>query len=374
MNIFLLVFLIISIYASTEEQEIPPNNLKTSLRITIITDCAPPKIGGVEILLDRLTNELEKKGHIVTLISPKDFYSIRIPYSNHHLSLTWPSTVTKLIEESNPDAVHVVATGILGLFTRSYGKSHKYTASYHLSAPEYWQQNLHIPLSLGYEIFKWFLAPAVKTLVPSVSLRARLIEKGFKNTVLWSHGVDLETFTTSPSTPAPLSLPNKIGSAFLYVGRVVVNKNLEAFLELDLPGIKWVVGDGPQLEPLKRKYGSTNICWIGEISSRQELAHFYANADVFVLPSKAETFGLVLLEAMACGCPVAAYPVTGPIDILGDSPVGALDEHLGKACLKALTIDRKAVRNFAEQFTWEKTAGQFVKNLHNLKEAPYAKP
>jgi glycosyltransferase involved in cell wall biosynthesis len=271
-----------------------------------------------------------------------------------------------MIKESRPDALHIAVEGPLGWLARYYANSHniKFTTSYHTCVPEYLKIYFGIPLSWGYSLLRYFHAPAIRTMVTTQSMKERLASKGFKHISIWSRGVDLKTFNPHPSTLPPLNLPLKTHPIFLYVGRIAPEKNIEAFLDLNLPGIKCVVGDGPYLALLKNKYRATNIYWVGKIQSRFELAHFYATADVFVFPSKTDTFGNVLLEAMACSLPVAAYPVTGPLDIIENASIGALDEDLRKACLKALTIDRKAVRTFAEKFTWKKTTEQFIGSLH----------
>jgi len=185
-----------------------------------------------------------------------------------------------------------------------------------------------------------------------------LQERGIQNLALWSRGVDLQLF--HPGSRDKLQTRRPI---FVYVGRVAVEKNVEAFLELDLPGSKWVCGDGPAAAQLKAKYANADINWLG-VLNQQELAEVYNAADVFVFPSKTDTFGLVLLEAMACGCPVAAYPVTGPIDVIGPHGPGALREDLKEACLAALDIDRAEVRRHAERYSWAAASRQFLSHLH----------
>ena len=366
MKIFIALYLISSYlcYASLDDEHFTTES--KPLRITIVTDTYRPTINGVTIVLEETKKALEELGHYVTMITPQSFYSV--PYLLDpaiRISITWPSTVSKMIEESKPDALHIATESTLGIMARIYANSNKlkFTSSYHTCIPEYLKIHLGVPLSWTYAILRWFHNSAIRTMVPTQSMRELLLSWNFNHIDLWSHGVDLETFTKSPNASPTLKIPEKTQPVFLYAGRVATEKNIEAFLDLDLPGTKWIVGDGPHLKTLKHKYESKNIYWAGMIRSRSELAHFYAAADVFVFPSKTDTFALVILEAMACGCPVAAYPVTGPIDILGDSPIGALDDDLGTACLKALTINRKAVRAYAEQFTWAKTTAQFLENL-----------
>jgi glycosyltransferase involved in cell wall biosynthesis len=239
-----------------------------------------------------------------------------------------------------------------------------FTTAYHTRFPEYVAARLRIPLAWSYRILRRFHAPAARVMAPTPTVVADLEANGFRNAVLWSRGVDVETFNPTPSGPNPRDFLKETRPVFLYVGRVAVEKNVEAFLSLDLPGTKWVVGEGPCLAELKHRYGD-RVHWAGVLPQR-ELARYYAAADVFVFPSRTDTFGLVLLEAMACGLPVAAYPVTGPLDVIGDSGAGALEEDLREACLRALTIPRARVRAHAERFGWDVATQQFAANLRPL--------
>jgi glycosyltransferase involved in cell wall biosynthesis len=240
-----------------------------------------------------------------------------------------------------------------------------FTTSYHTRFPEYVSARLPLPLAAGYAYMKWFHKPSGRMMVATPTMREELTRHGFRNISAWSRGVDTEVFRPrKPEEPdifAHLAKP-----IFLYVGRVAVEKNIEAFVALDLPGTKVVVGPGPQLEELKERY--PKVAFLGPKSGK-DLADHYACADVFVFPSLTDTFGLVILEAMATGTPVAAYPAHGPIDIIPGSNAGAVDEDLRTACLEALKCDRKAVRAYAEKFSWRASAEEFVRNLQ-----PYPEP
>ncbi|MDO9221425.1 MAG: glycosyltransferase, partial [Thiobacillus sp.] len=227
---------------------------------------------------------------------------------------------------------------------------------YHTRFPEYVQARTGIPLAWTYRFLHWFHSPASAVMAPTPAVKSDLEAFGFNNVVLWSRGVDLDVFRVQTSHRLDSEHP-----IFLYVGRVAIEKNVEAFLKLKLPGSKWVVGDGPALAGLRARYPDAH--YLG-VMKQPELAEIYAAADVFVFPSKTDTFGLVLLEAMACGLPVAAYPVSGPIDVLGDSPAGVMHEDLREACMAALNIDRHSARAHAEKFSWRAATEQFVGHLH----------
>jgi glycosyltransferase involved in cell wall biosynthesis len=257
----------------------------------------------------------------------------------------------------NPDAIHIATEGPLGIAARSYALKNKlpFTTAYHTRFPEYVKARTAIPLAVTYKFLRWFHDPSLALMAPTEVVIKDLKHYGYTNTVLWTRGVDLDIFKMQESRVLESEPP-----IFLCVGRVAVEKNIEAFLELKLPGSKWVVGDGPALEGLKNKYPHVN--YLG-VLQQEELAKVYAAADVFVFPSKTDTFGLVLLEAMACGLPVAAYPVTGPIDVLGDSDAGVMRENLQEACLLALRIPKESARKHAEKFSWQAASEQFLEHL-----------
>jgi glycosyltransferase involved in cell wall biosynthesis len=265
--------------------------------------------------------------------------------------------VAKRIKDFAPDAIHIATEGPLGMAARSYALRHDlpFSTAYHTRFPEYVYARTRIPLALTYRFLKWFHGPSLAVMAPTQVVKDDLEKYGFDNVVIWSRGVDLEIFK-----PQQSKVLNSAHPIFLYVGRVAVEKNINAFLEIDLPGSKWVVGDGPAMKEIKEKYPLVN--YLGVLNQYQ-LAEVYAAADVFVFPSKTDTFGLVLLEAMACGLPVAAYPVTGPIDVLGDSSAGVMNEDLRTACLHALKIPREVARAHAEKFSWRAASEQFANHL-----------
>lgn len=329
------------------------------MKVMIVTDAWEPQVNGVVRTLKQTRSELEKMGHTVDLLSPLEFRTLPCPtYPEIRLSLLAGGKVKRRLQEFAPDAIHIATEGPLGLAARKYCQRHKlpFTTAYHSRFPEYVQLRFGVPLSISYRWFRWFHNAAHAVMAPTRVVIEDLQTRGITNVALWSRGVDLETFKPGPRDRLQTHKP-----IFVYVGRVAVEKNIEAFLELDLPGSKWVCGDGPAAVQLKAKYPGVN--WLG-VLNQQELARVYNAADVFVFPSKTDTFGLVLLEAMACGCPVAAYPVTGPIDVIGADGPGALRNDLREACLAALEIDRGEVRRFAERYSWAAASRQFLSHLH----------
>jgi len=332
------------------------------MRISIITDAWEPQVNGVVRTLQQTRTELLAMGHEVDMITPQDFLTIPCPtYPNISLSIFARRKVAKRIKTFAPDAMHIATEGPLGLAARNYAVRNKlpFSTAYHTRFPEYIHARVRIPLSWTYRFLRWFHGPSMAVMVPTSVVRQDLEANGFKNVVMWSRGVDLDIFTVPQSREKQTSHP-----VFLYVGRVAVEKNIDAFLQTELPGSKWVVGDGPALAEMQKKY--PEVKYFG-VLNKHELAKVYAAADVFVFPSKTDTFGLVLLEAMACGLPVAAYPVTGPIDVLGDSNAGVMHENLQEACLQALHIDRATARAHAEKFSWRAATEQFE---HHLKPVP----
>ena len=328
------------------------------MKIMIITDAWEPQVNGVVRTLKQTRAELLRMGHTVELITPNFFKSIPCPtYPDIALSLFPGKEVARRIKAFAPDAMHIATEGPLGLSARAYAVKNKlpFSTAYHTRFPEYVKARTAIPLAVTYAFIRWFHGPSMAIMAPTAVVKADLEQYGLKNVVLWSRGVDLDIFKDHES-----KVLNTAHPIFLYVGRVAIEKNINAFLELDLPGSKWVVGDGPALSVIREKFPEVN--YLG-VLQQEELAKVYAAADVFVFPSKTDTFGLVLLEAMACGTPVAAYPVTGPIDVLGDSTAGAMHEDLQKACMQALTIPRASARAHAEQFSWRAASEQFAHHL-----------
>jgi glycosyltransferase involved in cell wall biosynthesis len=303
-------------------------------------------------------------GHEIEMITPNQFKTIPCPtYPDISLSLFPGKGVARKIKDFEPDAIHIATEGPLGLSARAYAVRNRlpFSTAYHTRFPEYVHARTGIPISWTYAFLRWFHGPSMAVMAPTIVVKNDLEKFGFKNVVLWSRGVDTEVFHMQESKAL-----NSAHPIFLYVGRVAVEKNINAFLEIDLPGSKWVVGDGPAMAKIKQQY--PNVNYLG-VLQQPELAKVYAAADVFVFPSKTDTFGLVLLEAMACGTPVAAYPVTGPIDVLGDSPAGAMNADLRTACLAALKIPREVARAHAERFSWRASTEQFARHLKPVPSA-----
>lgn len=333
--------------------------------VLIVTDAWHPQINGVVRSIELVARELERRGITVHMLTPNDFRTFPMPgYGEIRLSATLATPVFERIAELRPDAIHIATEGPLGLIARRWCKKNRFAFStaYHTQFPEYLRARLPVPLKWSYRFLRWFHQPARYCLVGTPHLKAQLEARGFSNAVIWQKGVDTELF--NPAKRAPLPYP---GPILLYVGRVAVEKNIEAFLKLDLPGTKLVVGGGPSLDKLSADYPAA--IFLGP-KQGEELARLFAGADAFVFPSRTDTFGLVLLEALASGTPVAAYPVTGPIDVIGSAPVGVLDEDLKAAALRALDVDRSACRTYAEQFSWAASAGQFLQYLPNGAEGP----
>ena len=328
------------------------------MRIMIITDAWEPQVNGVVRTLKQTRSELIAMGHQVDMITPQEFKTIPCPtYPDISLSLFPGRILAERIKAFAPDAMHIATEGPLGLAARAYGvRNHlPFSTAYHTRFPEYVQARTKIPVSLTYRFLRWFHKPSMAVMAPTIVVKNDLEKYGFTNVVLWSRGVDLNIFKMQPS-----KVLNSAHPIYLYVGRVAIEKNINAFLEINLPGSKWIVGDGPALASIKQKYPEIN--YLG-VLDQFELAKVYAAADVFVFPSKTDTFGLVLLEAMACGLPVAAYPVTGPIDVLGKSNAGVMHEDLREACLQALKIPREKAREHAEKFSWRAATEQFASHL-----------
>ncbi len=330
------------------------------MKIALVTDAWFPQVNGVVRTLSRVQQELEAMGHAMAVIAPPAFRTLPCPtYPEIRLALLQGGKVGRLLAASGAEAIHIATEGPLGLAARRWclRRSLPFTTSYHTRFPEYVSARAPVPTAWGYRVMRWFHRPSSGVMVATQSLRDELAGRGFANIRPWTRGVDLELFRPRPPAEAPFDLPRPV---FLYVGRVAVEKNIEAFLALDLPGSKLVVGGGPQLEQLWKRFPQAHF--VGP-KQGEELARHYAAADVFVFPSLTDTFGLVVLEALASGLPVAAYPVTGPKDILAGSGAGALDQDLRRAALAALALDRGRARPHAERFSWRATAELFLSNL-----------
>ncbi len=328
------------------------------MKIMIITDAWEPQVNGVVRTLKQTRKELILMGHEVDMITPLEFKTFPCPtYPDISLSILPAKKVSQRIRAFKPDAIHISTEGPLGLAARSFALKNKipYSTAYHTRFPEYVYARIRVPLSWTYRFLRWFHGPSCAVMAPTPAIVAELQKNKFTNVVLWSRGVDLERFQYQPSTC--INTPKPI---FLCVGRVAVEKNIEAFLSLDLPGSKVVIGDGPSLSLLKDKY--PNATYLGA-KDQVDLPPYYSSADVFVFPSKTDTFGLVILEAMACGLPVAAFPVPGPIDVIGSSDSGVLKEDLREACLEALKIPKEAAIAHAKLYSWRLASEQFAKYL-----------
>lgn len=336
------------------------------MKILIVTDAWDPQVNGVVRTLKSTRRELEKMGHTVDILSPLEFKTIPCPtYPEIRLSLMPGSRLARRIRQAAPEALHIATEGPLGIAARRFALRNRmpFTSAYHTRFPEYVRARFQIPLALTYRFLRWFHGPSEAVLVPTQVVKKDLESFGFdpRQVVLWSRGVELDVFKPGPALPNDATPP-----VFLCVGRVAVEKNIEAFLDLDLPGTKWVAGEGPLLDTLRKKHPEVRFTGV---LNQVDLARLYNAASVFVFPSRTDTFGLVLLEAMACGCPVAAYPVTGPIDVIGSSPAGVLNEDLRFAALEALKIPRALARAHAERFSWEACSRQFLEYLRPIRGA-----
>ena len=334
------------------------------MRILIVSDAWVPQINGVVRTLQKTRAELEAMGDTVEVIGPDRFPTMPCPtYPEIPLALLPKAKLRRIIDDWNPQSIHIATEGPLGQAARKIclARGWSFTTSFHTRFPEYLEARFCVPERWIYRFMRRFHDKATRTLVTTPSMRLRLESRGFGNLVIWSRGVDTTIF--HPREDRVLDLPRPI---FMNIGRVAVEKNLEAFLNLDLPGSKLVVGDGPMLEQLRRQY--PDVTFVGA-KQGEDLARFYALGDVFVFPSRTDTFGLVLLEALASGVPVAAFPVEGPIDVVTDPAVGMLDEDLRAAALGALGKSREACRAHAQTFSWHACARIFRENLVPLEPA-----
>ncbi len=326
------------------------------MTILIVTDAWHPQTNGVVTTLEQVIAGARDVGHRVEVLEPSSFRTMGLPgYREIRLAIN-PFSVGRRIRELAPSAVHIATEGTLGLAARRFlvKSCLPFTTSLHTKFPEYMRARIGLPLRWGYRFLRWFHRPAGSTLVTTARQQEELEAWGLGHLQVWGRGVDTRRFRPRPR------LRDFDGPLLLYVGRLAVEKNLQAFFELDCPGRKVVVGDGPQRAALQRRYPDvtfTGYCY------GDELAEWYARADVFVFPSRTDTFGLVMLEAMACGTPVAAYPVTGPVDLVIEGVNGALDEDLGSAVERALNCDRVACRRFAEQQSWDSVVQRFLDDL-----------
>src|SRR5437763_1263340 len=332
--------------------------------ILVATDAWHPQVNGVVRTLTMMAEAAKRFGVEVSFLTPQSFRTFAMPsYPDLRLALPYPAKIAGLIEKIRPDGIHIATEGPIGLLVRRYCRKHglPFTTSFHTRFPEYVSARSPIPEAWVWTMLRWFHRPSQAVMAATPALAAELRMRGFRNVALWWRGVDTSLFhprSVDRCLPTPV---------YLSVGRLAVENNLEAFLGLDPPGTRLLVGDGPARMALERKY--PDAVFLGARHG-EELAEIYAASDIFVFPSKTDTFGLVLLEALASGLPVAAFPVTGPRDVIGSAPVGVLDEDLRKACLEALRVSREDCVEFATGYSWQASARVFVEHALNVRSEP----
>lgn len=331
------------------------------MRVLVATDALHPQVNGVARTLSSLARSARSLGVDIEFLSPDGFPTVPLPtYPGLRIAVPSPWQVARRIAAAKPDAIHITTEGPIGHMVRAYCRKHgrPFTTSYTTRFPEYIAARAPIPESWSYAVLRRFHAAATVTMVATPSLMVELGQRGFGNLGIWTRGVDTELFR--PDRAIALDLPRPI---FVNVGRIAVEKNLDAFLSLDLPGTKVVIGSGPQEAELRHRFLDAKFLGLLE---HETLAAHLAAADVFVFPSRTDTFGVVQLEALACGVPIAAFPVTGPKDIIGGHPIGALNEDLRMACLDALSMSRETCRSFALKRSWDASARQFIGHVQKV--------
>ncbi|GEP12337.1 glycosyltransferase family 4 protein [Methylobacterium gnaphalii] len=329
------------------------------MRLLIATDAWHPQVNGVVRSLEQMVRAGEAQGVEPIFLTPQDFRSVPMPgYTEIRLSFVTRAGLIRAFDGHAPTHVHIATEGPIGYAARRacLARGRPFTTSYHTRFPEYLAARAPVPKRWSYAWLRRFHAAASGTMVSTASLKRELTARGFANLMTWTRGVDTELFRPQVSD-ALAGIP---GPIFLFVGRVAVEKNISAFLGLDLPGTKVVVGDGPDRARLQGLHPEARFLGI---KTGEELARIYAAADVFVFPSLTDTFGIVLLEALACGLPVAAFPVTGPLDVLSGTGAGVLDDDLRAAALAALEIPRERCREEALRHSWAESARQFYRNI-----------
>ncbi|HWX14400.1 MAG TPA: glycosyltransferase family 1 protein [Methylocella sp.] len=339
------------------------------MRILVVTDAWKPQVNGVVRSLESVGRALREIGTDIDFLTPQGFATVPLPtYDDIRLALASPWAVAKRLDAAAADHIHIATEGPLGLAARRYCLRTKrvFTTSYHTRFPEYITARTRIPEEITYALLRRFHNAGYGIMVSTKSIADDLKSHGFQRLMRWSRGVDNSQF--NPSKAKMLDLPRPI---FLYAGRLAPEKNLEAFLSLDLPGSKLIAGDGPSRRALQASYPQAHF--IG-MQDPDALAVYYASSDVFVFPSLTDTFGIVLIEALACGLPVAALPVPGPLDVIGTSGAGVLDTDQRAACLAALEIPREEARAHALTFTWANSARQFLDNVNFARSAAEHRP
>lgn len=337
------------------------------MKIVIVSDAWHPQINGVVTTLTEVSGWLESRGHSVTVIHPGLFTTVPCPtYPSIRLAVFPGRKLARQMAAIRPDSIHIATEGPLGVAAKRYCLKNglSFTSSYHTQFPEYINLRTGIPARWVYRWMRAFHGAASNTLVTTYSMRNRLLVEGFRNMTVWTRGVDSSLFYPRNE---PFLKSNK--PIALYMGRVAVEKSIEDFLKLDLPITKYVVGDGPDRARLERKYA--DVHFVG-FKQGEELARYLAASDVFVFPSKTDTFGIVMIEALACGVPVAAYPVQGPVDIIRQNVTGVLDKDLGRAVMGALELNRDDCLKAAARYRWDRCAKQFLDSLVPVRQSPLA--
>ncbi len=334
--------------------------MRNPMRILLATDAWEPQVNGVVKTLQATTRELRRRGHSVRVIAPHLFRRAPMP-GYPEIEVAWPDqrVIRRILADGRPDHIHIATEGPIGWAMRRIAlrEGLVFTTSFHTRFPEYLRARLPVPIGLTYRALRSFHNAGNGVMVATPSIRAELERRGFDKVMAWGRGVDLSGFNPVANFDPYRDLPRPI---FLSVGRLAPEKNLEAFLALPLPGSKVVIGDGPAAAGLRARF--PDAFFLGS-RSHADLPAFYAAADVFVFPSRTDTFGLVLIEALACGLPVAAFPAPGPLDIVGGSGAGVIADDLATAAMGALALDRSECRRHAERFTWSRATDQFVANL-----------
>ena len=333
------------------------------MKIVLVTDAWQPQVNGVVTTLVELVRELQARGHEVVVIQPGQFRTRPCPgYAGIDLALFPGRQLSRMIDAAQADAIHIATEGPLGWAARRHCLCRRlaFTTAFHTKFPEILHAALGVPLSWGYALFRHFHRPSSGVMVPTAGVLQMLRQRGFGQLREWTHGVDTRLFALADEAQVYPPLGQLARPVSLFVGRLSYEKNIGDFLDLDVPGSKVVCGVGPLETALRERY--PNVHWLG-VLPRHELAQVYAAADVFVFPSRSETFGLVMLEAMACGVPVAAYPVDGPLQVVADSGAGALRDDLHEAWVDALKVKRHEARDRALLFGWGRAAELFVSFL-----------